>query len=89
MPWRSDIPVLSDAVHGFEGEISLTTQPFQFGKVRDYGGFTDGDRAVELARRFGTTDILLLGFDFGNPKKKKKARFQFRSSSESFFGRII
>ena len=55
-----------------------TTQSFQFGKVRDYGGFTDGDRAVELARHFGTTDILLLGFDFGNPKKKEKGDVQVK-----------
>jgi 2-amino-4-hydroxy-6-hydroxymethyldihydropteridine diphosphokinase len=58
------------AVPGFHGELALTTQSSPVGRVRDYGGFTDGDRAVELARHFGAQRIRLLGFDFEHPRPK-------------------
>ena len=42
----------------------------------NFGGFTDGDRAVFLAREMGAASIDLLGFDFEyqsvTPRKKKK-----------------
>ncbi len=42
----------------------------------NFGGFTDGDRCVFLAREFGAASIKLVGFDFEDesvtPRKKKK-----------------
>ena len=42
----------------------------------NFGGFTDGDRAVFLAREMGAASIELVGFDFEDqsvtPRKKKK-----------------
>ncbi len=42
----------------------------------NFGGFTDGDRAVFLAREMGAASIELFGFDFDDqtvtPRKKKK-----------------
>ena len=42
----------------------------------NFGGFTDGDRAVFLAREMGAASIELVGFDFDDqtvtPRKKKK-----------------
>jgi hypothetical protein len=42
----------------------------------NFGGFTDGDRCVFLARALGATSIKLLGFDFDDPgvtpRKQKK-----------------
>jgi uncharacterized Rossmann fold enzyme len=42
----------------------------------NFGGFTDGDRAVFLAREMGAASIKLIGFDFDDqsvtPRKKKK-----------------
>ena len=42
----------------------------------NFGGFTDGDRSVFLARELGASGIDLLGFDFDDnsvtPRKKKK-----------------
>lgn len=42
----------------------------------NFGGFTDGDRAVFLAREMGAASIDLVGFDFEDqsvtPRKKKK-----------------
>lgn len=58
--------------HEFLGPVVLTTQSRPDNIVSNYGGFTDGDRAVCIARHFGAKDILLLGFDFDNPSKKEK-----------------
>ena len=33
--------------------------------VYNFGGFTDGDRAVFLAEELGAKKIFLIGFDFG------------------------
>jgi 2-amino-4-hydroxy-6-hydroxymethyldihydropteridine diphosphokinase len=84
-----NIPILRKTVHGFEGKVALTTQSLRFGRVRDYGGFTDGDRAVELARHFGAKDILLLGFDFENPKEKEKGDAQVKLRKLRWANRII
>ena len=42
-----------------------TTEDKPFGKVRNFGGFTDGDRCVFLANHFGASKIILIGMDFG------------------------
>jgi len=55
----------------FIGPVVLTTQSRPDNIVSNYGGFTDGDRAVCIARHFGAKDILLLGFDFDSPSKKE------------------
>ena len=55
----------------FTGPIVLTTQGRPENTVFDYGGFTDGDRCVCLAREFGAGRILLLGFDFEHPNPKE------------------
>jgi uncharacterized Rossmann fold enzyme len=54
----------------FKGRVAPTTQVESFDSVVDYGGFTDGDRAVILARHFGATRICLVGFDFERPTGK-------------------
>ena len=42
-----------------------TTQTKPMGRVRNFGGFTDGDRCVFLASSFKAKKIILLGMDFG------------------------
>ena len=42
-----------------------TTQTAKIGKIQNYGGFTDGDRAVFLANHFCASKIFLFGMDFG------------------------
>ncbi len=42
-----------------------TTQSKPVGKIQNFGGFTDGDRAIFLASHFGAKKIILLGMDFG------------------------
>ena len=42
-----------------------TTQSKPFNKIHNFGGFTDGDRAVFLADYFCAKKIILFGMDFG------------------------
>lgn len=56
-----------------------TTQAKPFDKIFNFGGFSDGDRCVFVARYFEAKCIRLTGFDFDdpllNPIKKKKLKW--------------
>ena len=64
-----------------------TTEVKEFGKLYNFGGFTDGDRCVFLASYFNAKNIILFGMDFGKTigkysknisnktLKRKKLRF--------------
>ncbi len=54
----------------FTGRTLATTQSSPSGRLYDFGGFTDGDRAVYLADHFGAKEIRLAGWDFENPSAK-------------------
>ncbi len=56
----------------FEGPLVLTSQSRPYGIVMNFGGFTDGDRAVCTARHFGAKEIILEGFDFDKPRIGEK-----------------
>ena len=45
--------------------VNGTTQTNRFGKIENFGGFTDGDRCVFLGVFFGAKKIVLIGMDFG------------------------
>lgn len=47
-----------------------TTQAEPIPGVWNFGGFTDGDRAVFLAEHFRAREIRLLGFDYDHPHPK-------------------
>lgn len=53
-------------VSEFKGDIIGTTQidPKPYKNVHNFGGFTDGDRAIFLADYFHAKKIYLIGFDF-------------------------
>ncbi len=55
----------------FAGPMVLTTQSTPESTVFNYGGFTDGDRAVCIAEAFGAGRILLEGFDYDHPIPKE------------------
>lgn len=67
-----NIDALQEHVGKFEGQVIGTTQAEPSGGILDFGGFTDGDRAVFIADHFGAEEIRLAGFDFENPRKKDK-----------------
>lgn len=54
-----------DLVSNFKNCIG-TTETKSFGKIQNFGGFTDGDRCVFLANNFGARNIILFGMDFGS-----------------------
>ena len=54
-----------DIVSKFQNKIG-TTQTEKFGKLENFGGFTDGDRCVFLAENFNAKKIILFGMDFGD-----------------------
>lgn len=70
-----NIEALSKEVPGLKKVIG-TTQSRPVKNVYNFGGFTDGDRCVFLAKEMGARTITLIGFDFKDPNvtplKKKK-----------------
>jgi len=54
----------------FSGATVATTQSRPAGRLENFGGFTDGDRAVFLADHFGAAKIRLVGWDFERPSAK-------------------
>jgi uncharacterized Rossmann fold enzyme len=66
-----NLPNIERYVRWFSGPLTPTTQAKPFGEVYNFGGFTDGDRAVMVARHFGAIKIHLLGFDLEVPRSKK------------------
>ena len=54
----------------FAGRTLATTQARPSRGLRNFGGFTDGDRGVFLADHFGASRIHLIGFDFEHPSPK-------------------
>jgi uncharacterized Rossmann fold enzyme len=63
-----NIDKIKKYVPKFKGEIVGTTQinPAPYDNIHNFGGFTDGDRAVYLADHFCAKKIFLTGFDFNN-----------------------
>ena len=61
-----NIEYLKKYVPEFEGKIIGTTQidSGSFKNLNNFGGFTDGDRAIFLADYFHAKKINLIGFDF-------------------------
>ncbi len=59
-----------------------TTQAKPFDRIYNFGGFTDGDRCVFLARHFNAKEIKLVGFYFDDPSvgevKRKKLKWAER-----------
>lgn len=58
--------------------VPMLTKPFvptvqckPFANVYNFGGFTDGDRAVVMASHFGVEDIRTLGWDLKHPYPKE------------------
>jgi uncharacterized Rossmann fold enzyme len=63
-------PAMREWAPRFSGATVATTQSRPLGGLRNFGGFTDGDRAVFLADHFGAARIQLVGFDFERPNAK-------------------
>lgn len=73
----------------FKGPVVLTTQSAPEYTVFNYGGFTDGDRAVCFADHFGVRDIRLVGFDYDNPMHKAGSDPEIKRRKLQWASRII
>lgn len=73
----------------FKGKVMITTQSTPDLVLCNFGGFTDGDRAVCLANEFGASDIRLYGFDFDIPSLKKGSDPEIKKKKLAWAKRII
>lgn len=65
-----NLPALRSWVPQFQGSVLGTCQSEPVGALRNFGGFTDGDRACFLAAQADAERIVLAGFDFEHPRPK-------------------
>ncbi len=74
-----NIPRIQTWVPRMKGPLVLTTQGKPFDHIYNFGGFTDGDRAVYLAYEMQASDVKLVGFDLDDlmvtPMKKGKLQW--------------
>jgi len=59
--------LLSRWVPRFPGPLVGTTQSRPFNGIHNFGGFSDGDRAVFLADALGASEVVIAGFDLDDP----------------------
>ncbi|MCK5108616.1 MAG: DUF115 domain-containing protein [Methanosarcinales archaeon] len=72
-----NIPAVRSVVPRLQGTRVLgTTQSEPFDNIHNFGGFSDGDRCVFLAKAFHAASVTLFGFDYDDPDvgeiKRKK-----------------
>lgn len=75
-----NIEKIKKYVAKFNCEIIGTTQinPEPYENINNFGGFTDGDRAIFLAANFNAKEISLIGFDFDG----KIGRYSFSKNKD-------
>lgn len=83
-----NIPRIRTWVPRMKGPLVLTTQGKPFNHVYNFGGFTDGDRAVYLAYEMQASDVKLAGFDLDDPEvtPMKKGKLQWARKLLSLCG---
>jgi uncharacterized Rossmann fold enzyme len=62
-----NMALLRSWVPRFPGPLVGTTQSRPFDGIHNFGGFSDGDRAVFLADALGATEVTIAGFDLDDP----------------------
>ncbi|WP_435067200.1 6-hydroxymethylpterin diphosphokinase MptE-like protein [Haloplanus sp. C73] len=74
-----NVPAIERWVPRFDGDHVLpTTQTEPRGPVRNYGGFTDGDRAAFLADAFDAAELVFPGWDFDDASVSETKREKLR-----------
>ncbi len=71
------------------GMIGGTVQCEPFPPLMNFGGFTDGDRAVFLADAMGAKSISITGFDFRNPVEKDHKDMEIKLRKLGWAERLI
>jgi uncharacterized Rossmann fold enzyme len=69
-----NIEMLKKVLPALNENVLCTTQSKPLHNVHNFGGFTDGDRCVFLAKEFGARSIELIGFDFEDEQVSEQKR---------------
>ena len=69
-----NMPLLRHWVPRFTGPVVATTQSTPLPHVYNFGGFTDGDRAVFAADELGAESVTLVGFYLDDPNVEPMKR---------------
>lgn len=87
----NNIDAIKKYVPLFNGKVIGTTQCRPFNKIYNFGGFTDGDRGVFLAKHFKARKIFLLGFNFEKvvDKENKKVKLRKLKWAEKLIKELI
>ncbi len=80
---------IMDHAKDFTGPVVLTTQSHPDNVIRNYGGFTDGDRAVCTMLALGVSEVELRGFDFTAPVRKEGTDMAVKMKKLQWAQRII
>jgi uncharacterized Rossmann fold enzyme len=74
-----NMPLLRHWVPRFTGNVVGTTQAAPLPHIYNFGGFSDGDRAVFAAEELGASQIILAGFDLDdrNVDPMKRGKLQW------------
>ena len=70
------------------GNFVGTTQSKPFNKIYNFTGFTDGDRAAIIAKKFKASRIELYGFDFEKAEGIKRKKLKWAKKILEFEGLI-
>jgi 2-amino-4-hydroxy-6-hydroxymethyldihydropteridine diphosphokinase len=62
-----NMPLLTHWVPRLTGPMVATTQSRPLSHVYNFGGFSDGDRAVFAAHELGAREVSIIGFDCDDP----------------------
>jgi uncharacterized Rossmann fold enzyme len=81
--------LVAEHAKGFIGRIIITTQSRPDTILCNFGGFTDGDRAVCTARHFGAKKITLVGFNFDTPVRKSNTDMEMKKKKLRWAKKII
>jgi len=80
---------LARHVPALRGPVLGTTQAAPRGRVRSFGGFTDGDRACCLAVVLGARSLTLAGFDWDAPAPKAGREADIKKRKLAWARRIV
>jgi len=74
-----NMPLIRHWTQKFTGPVVGTAQSRPIPPLHNFGGFTDGDRAVYAADHLGAARIIIIGFDLDDPDVDfiKRAKLQW------------
>jgi hypothetical protein len=81
--------LIAEHVKDIKGRMMITTQSTPDMILHNFGGFTDGDRAVCTARHFGAKKIFLIGFNFDEPAYKPNINMEMKKRKLHWAKKII